>query len=199
MITHHPFAVITLETLENKMATPWCSLITISSIYNSFLTLSSQQGDPTKGPVPIQGHRHFHSLCETCSLSPQSKLSLCSRFSTSSRKALPSTWPTHSVLLNAHPNPKSLSAASVQEEMHNYLRTNKNTYKSSLCISLRNDIWFLAVLSFKHTNVTSLQGLSGCCTRAVTQDIGFELATAFTSEIYNPWLIDDPLCALGMW
>lgn len=51
------------------------------------------------------------------------RVSLCSRFPTRSRKPLlPSIWSAHSVLLNAHPNLKSLSAASVQEEMYNYLR-----------------------------------------------------------------------------
>lgn len=124
MIIHHPFVVLgAVTTLENKMATPCCSLVTISPIYNSFLTLSGQQSDPSKGPVPTQRQRHFHSLCEMCSLSSESNLSLCSRFPTRSRKPLPpSIWSAHSVLLNAHPNLKSLSAASVQEEMYNYLR-----------------------------------------------------------------------------
>lgn len=40
-------------------------------------------------------------------------------------------------------------------------------------------------------------GAFGCYKCVVTQNGSFDLATALTSEIYKPRLIDDPLCSLG--
>lgn len=70
-----------VTTLENKMVTPRSRLVMLSSICNSFLTLSGWQSNP----IPTWG-RHFYDLQRACWTNPQSDLSLYSRVPTDSRK-----------------------------------------------------------------------------------------------------------------